>query len=137
MLPFRPSTFLGCRAVNGSIDAGAAPGPLGFAPEPGRRGRPATNTPPQTLLVIAAGGLLTAALVLRFWARSPLWLDEAQSVGIAGKPLTGIPGAFRQDGAPPLYYFLLHIWMAVFGHGRAAGAGCCGGFSGAGLCPGW
>jgi mannosyltransferase len=43
------------------------------------------------------------------------WIDEGLSVGIADRPLTDIPGVLRQDGSPPLYYLLLHIWLAVAG----------------------
>ena len=48
------------------------------------------------------------------------WMDEAIAVGIAGHPLSAIPGVLRMDGSPPLYYFLLHIWMSWFGNGEAA-----------------
>lgn len=54
-------------------------------------------------------------MVARFVARSPLWLDEALSVDIAGLPLGQITGALRRDGHPPLYYWLLHGWMQLFG----------------------
>jgi uncharacterized membrane protein len=58
-----------------------------------------------------------AGVVLRFVTVSHLWLDEALSVDIAGLPLRDIPAALRRDGHPPLYYVLLHGWMAVFGDG--------------------
>jgi hypothetical protein len=72
---------------------------------------------PETLglaLVIAAG------VVLRFVASSDLWLDEALSVNIADLPLGDLPDALRQDGHPPLYYALLHGWMAVVGDSDVA-----------------
>jgi hypothetical protein len=47
-------------------------------------------------------------------------LDEALSVNIARLPLGQIPAALLRDGAPPLYYFLLHFWMQVFGSGDLA-----------------
>ena len=56
-----------------------------------------------------------ACVALRFWTRSHLWLDEALSVNIALLPVADIPEALRHDGHPPLYYFLLHAWMSVFG----------------------
>jgi mannosyltransferase len=59
--------------------------------------------------------VLVAAVVLRFLTRSPMWLDEAQTVNIAGRSLPDLFSALRHDGAPPLYYVLLHGWMAVFG----------------------
>ncbi len=68
---------------------------------------------------IAIGLLLLVGLVLRFVARSALWLDEAQSVAIAELPLSGshttLWEGLRQDGSPPLYYLLLHGWMTLFG----------------------
>ncbi|MCU1498684.1 MAG: hypothetical protein JWM47_2637 [Acidimicrobiales bacterium] len=69
-------------------------------------------------LLVAVAAL--AGLVLRFVTRSPLWLDEALSVNIARLPIGEIPGALRVDGHPPLYYFLLHGWMDVFGQGSVA-----------------
>ncbi|MGI8697967.1 MAG: glycosyltransferase family 39 protein [Mycobacteriales bacterium] len=62
------------------------------------------------MAVAVAGGVL-----LRFWATSDLWLDEAQSVVVARLPLHELPAALRQDGAPPLYYLLLHGWTSAFG----------------------
>jgi hypothetical protein len=73
-----------------------------------------------TVVVVLAVGAVVAGLVLRFVARSPLWLDEALSVNIAHLPLGDIPAALRHDGHPPLYYLVLHGWMAVFGSGDGA-----------------
>jgi mannosyltransferase len=64
--------------------------------------------------------VLAVAVVLRFVALSHLWLDEALSINIANLPLSEIPDALRSDGAPPLYYFILHGWMKVFGSGPVA-----------------
>lgn len=68
-----------------------------------------------TLLV----GLLTL-LSLYLRTRSlgaSLWMDEGLSIGIASQPLMDIPGVLRQDGSPPLYYMLLHVWMDLIGNG--------------------
>jgi len=63
-------------------------------------------------------GLSTVAgIAFRFYTRSPLWLDEALSVNISGLPVGDIPAALRHDGHPPLYYFMLHGWMSIFGEG--------------------
>ena len=67
-------------------------------------------------LVIEAG----VGLWLRFATSSQLWLDEAQSVNIANAPLDQIQGLLKQDGAPPLYYYLLHFWMQLFGSSNVA-----------------
>ena len=64
--------------------------------------------------------LLALAVILRFVAFSHLWLDEALTVNIARLPLGEIPDALRHDGAPPLFYVLLHGWMKVFGEGTLA-----------------
>lgn len=66
-------------------------------------------------LYLIVGAALIAGLVMRFWTRSPLWLDETLSVNIARLPISKIPEALRHDGHPPLYYVLLHGWMNVFG----------------------
>ena len=50
----------------------------------------------------------------------PLWLDETLSVEIARLPLPDVYAALRQDGAPPVYYLLLKVWMAAFGTGTIA-----------------
>ena len=63
---------------------------------------------------------VVAAVVARFWAPTPLWLDEVISVNIAKLPLTQIPTALSHDGAPPLYYVVLHFWMLIFGEGNFA-----------------
>ena len=67
------------------------------------------------LVAIAIGVVLLAAIVLRFVASSALWLDEALSVNIARLPLGDLHAALKRDGAPPLYYVLLHFWTDWFG----------------------
>jgi hypothetical protein len=64
---------------------------------------------------VGAALVIAAGLFLRVWARSDLWLDEALTVNISRLPIGRIPGALRHDGAPPLYYMALHLWMSVFG----------------------
>lgn len=67
---------------------------------------------------LVAGGAAVVVLVgvvLRFVTRSDLWLDEALSVDIARLPLGAIGPWLKHDGAPPLYYWLLHSWISVFG----------------------
>ena len=67
------------------------------------------------LLLIGAVVAVAVSIVLRFVARSDMWLDEALTLNIARLPLGQIHGALRRDGAPPLYYYLLHFWMLTFG----------------------
>ena len=70
-------------------------------------------------LSVDLAALAGVVLLLAFlWGRGRhvwFWLDEGISVGISSHPLTQIPSLLRQDGSPPLYYLLLHVWMAVFG----------------------
>lgn len=54
---------------------------------------------------------------MRLWSPSPLWLDEAQTVAFAKLPLSELHAALGRDGAPPLYYALLHLWMDALGGG--------------------
>src|SRR5918996_342348 len=76
--------------------------------------RRSTAAPPW-LAPVAIAVVVVASVVLRFVQRSPLWLDEAQSVNIAALPLGDMFEALRHDGHPPFYYVLLHGWMEVFG----------------------
>jgi len=66
-------------------------------------------------MVAGAVAVVAVSVVLRFWARSDMWLDEALTFDIARLPVGQIHGALRRDGAPPLYYYLLHFWMEAFG----------------------
>jgi hypothetical protein len=69
---------------------------------------------------VVVGLAVAVGLVLRFWTRSHLWLDEALTVDIARLPIGDIGSALRQDGHPPLFYYVLHEWMLVFGQGDVA-----------------
>ena len=64
--------------------------------------------------------LLAAAIALRLWATSPMWLDEAQTVEIARRAPGHLFAALRHDGSPPLYYLVLHGWMQLVGTGTLA-----------------
>ncbi len=66
--------------------------------------------------------LFAMALAIRLVAHShnALSLDEANSVLIASHDGGGMLRALSQDGNPPVYYFLLHGWMSVFGDSEDA-----------------
>jgi 4-amino-4-deoxy-L-arabinose transferase-like glycosyltransferase len=81
--------------------------------------------------------LVVVGVALRCWTPVALWLDEALSVNIARLPLGSIPQALRHDGSPPLYYFLLHGWMRLFGTSDVAVRSLSGVFSIATLIPMW
>jgi mannosyltransferase len=79
----------------------------------------------------ATGPLPELALVLALmaWAihartrdlGAPLWIDEGISLGVAHHSLLSIPGVLRQDGAPPLFYLVLHVWAGLFGYTSRSG----------------
>jgi uncharacterized membrane protein len=65
---------------------------------------------------LGIGALLAISILLRTRELDVgFWIDEGLSVGIADRPLADIPGVLRQDGSPPLYYLLLHIWLEIAG----------------------
>ena len=67
------------------------------------------------LVAVLVGVVLVISVVLRVWVSSPLWLDEALSVNVARLPLSDLREALKHDGAPPLYYVMLHFWTDWFG----------------------
>jgi 4-amino-4-deoxy-L-arabinose transferase-like glycosyltransferase len=73
---------------------------------------------------LAIPGAFVSLLLISLYVRTReigigFWIDEGLSVGISNRPLGQIPHALREDGSPPLYYVLLHFWMALSGHGEA------------------
>jgi uncharacterized membrane protein len=74
----------------------------------------------RVLAGVGVAFIVAAGLVLRFWTRSGLWLDEALTVDIARLPLHDLPSYLKRDGAPPLYYVLLHFWIRIFGQSNDA-----------------
>jgi len=81
---------------------------------------PALSGRTRIVVGVGVGLVIAAGLILRFWTRSGLWLDEALTVDIARLPLHEIPNALKHDGAPPLYYYLLHFWIVLFGQSNVA-----------------
>lgn len=68
---------------------------------------------------------LAALVILAFALRVPdlgraYWVDEGITIGISSHPVSQIPGLLRHDGSPPLFYFLLHFWMRLFGSSEPA-----------------
>jgi mannosyltransferase len=70
--------------------------------------------------LLALTGFLAwlAAQMLGAW----YWVDESMSIGIASHPISEIPTVLREDGTPPLFYVLLHVWIRLFGTGEQATA---------------
>ncbi len=97
------------------------------ATPPGEPPRPAdaaaqnaeTYRPPWWVIGLV-GLVVIVGIVLRLHSSSVLWLDEALTVNIAKLPLSDLHQALKRDGAPPLFYFLLHFWIKIFGDGPDA-----------------
>lgn len=90
----------------------------GAAADDRRAASPLAGPAGRVLALVAMLG--AAAGVVAGLLSGPLWLDEAQSVAIARLPLGELPQALREDGAPPLYYLLLHAWIGVAGESAVA-----------------
>lgn len=63
--------------------------------------------------------VMTLAVAVRLYGitHSAMWFDEAYSVLISAMPPAEIWRYSANDVHPPLYYFLLHVWMILFGEG--------------------
>ncbi|MGB2711123.1 MAG: glycosyltransferase family 39 protein [Conexibacter sp.] len=75
--------------------------------------------------VVLAGATLVVLTLVSIYVRTraisgSFWMDEGLSVGISSYPLDEIPRVLKEDGSPPLYYMLLHLWMDVAGRDETA-----------------
>ena len=80
--------------------------------------RRTTDHPPSPTARWLALAVTFIAFVARVWALgdASLWFDEGLSVEFAGRSLPALMDTLvREDLHPPLYYLLLHVWMAVAG----------------------
>src|SRR5207245_3044149 len=71
-------------------------------------------------LGLSAAALLALGLSLRGLTRHGLWLDEAYAVAVARQGLGAIAPSLIDESGPPLYYLILHLWIALFGDGIVA-----------------
>jgi mannosyltransferase len=78
--------------------------------------------PRQDLALAVTLFVLLVATALRFAAlgRQSLWADELFSVYWARAGVDFVLAHIRDETNPPLYYFLLEIWMRIFGDSEAA-----------------
>lgn len=65
---------------------------------------------------------LAVGTAIRFWnlGGPTLWVDEANAYLTAKESLPTILSRLETDSSPPLYYFLLHNWSALFGSSEVA-----------------
>lgn len=107
-----------------SAAAGSGPAVAGAARPAGSGSarRAASTVAARWALALAIlGALVAVSALLRTTAmRTSYWIDEGIAVGIAQFPLGDIPRALLQDGSPPLYYLLLHLWQTAFGTAESA-----------------
>ena len=86
---------------------------------------PATVRPRRGAFVregVALFGVMVVAFALRLYllGSRPLWLDEAYSLGVAGRSIRDILAFLRVSDAHPLgYYALLSVWLRWAGAGLA------------------
>lgn len=66
--------------------------------------------------------LVLAGVAFRFVQLpfSCVWLDEAFSIKLARGSMLQIVQTLSSDNGSPLFYFLLHGWMQLFGDGEYA-----------------
>ncbi len=74
------------------------------------------------LLAVALALVLALGTGLRFYRLEgqSLWNDEGTSVALAERSLGQITLSAAADIHPPLYYYLLHYWLRLFGPSDAA-----------------
>jgi len=71
-------------------------------------------------------GLLIFVLLLALGLRlyriqaQSLWNDEGTSIALAARDLAAITRGAANDIHPPLYYYVLHFWLALFGTSELA-----------------
>ena len=74
------------------------------------------------LTPLALWALLAVALCLRLWRLSTLGFDEDElaTIHFAHQPLRQVLFGPGFDNHPPLYYGLMHVWLAVAGESEIA-----------------
>jgi mannosyltransferase len=65
------------------------------------------------------------AVVVRFWhiAQASIWHDEGYTMMLAPMGVIEILERTARDVHPPLYYLVLHFWMALFGNSEISARG--------------
>ncbi|MFH1928703.1 MAG: glycosyltransferase family 39 protein [Chloroflexota bacterium] len=75
------------------------------------------RSPRTTKATLQLAAILLLALALRFYrlGAQSLWNDEGTTVQLVGADLGTITRLAASDIHPPLYYYALHFWVAIFG----------------------
>jgi mannosyltransferase len=100
--------------------SGTAPPAVAPAQRGLRRPMPSAGRRPWAIGAFVLALLAVSAIIRTRAIGAPLWADEGIAEGIASHSLGGVLEAMRQDGSPPLYYLLLHVWMRLFGDAEAS-----------------
>lgn len=76
------------------------------------------SIPPWALI----GTIVLIGAFLRLYRidHAPIWIDEAYTILTAALPFDEIIAAQRVDSSPPLFYFLLHVWLDLFGNSETS-----------------
>jgi len=79
-----------------------------------------SNSRRRTLLLV--GLVLLGALAIRLVRLDfqDIWWDEARNIDVARRPVADIAPAPELDIHPPVYFYLLHVWMRLMGESAFA-----------------
>ncbi len=74
------------------------------------------------LVQVALALIILIALCLRAYRLDgqSLWADEGNSAALAARSLATITRDAAHDIHPPLYYYMLHLWVRIFGDSEIA-----------------
>lgn len=72
------------------------------------------------LIALLGCAIFASFLSLAIGLRQSVWFDEAYSILLAEHSWTEIVRLTAADVHPPVYYWLLKAWMAIFGSGELA-----------------
>ena len=72
------------------------------------------------MAALAAVLALGAAIRFHQLDHESLWTDEVLSIEVARRPWPALLAATAEDGHPPLYAALLHLWMRALGESETA-----------------
>ena len=73
-------------------------------------------------VMFALALIMVMAFIFRVYGLSheSIWHDEAFTINIAEKPITGIISASYYDNNPPLDYIIFHFWIKIFGDSESS-----------------